>query len=348
MNANSQLTGYANIGYQFVPIGNPSNPGDTYNNGLGAVPYLYNIGQNDVTVSQYCTFLNAVAASDPAVGGLYYPSMLNGTTGIVQNGSYGSYTYYMEVNGSTAQASISSIINLPINFVSWFSAARLANWMQNGQPIGLGEVAGSTETGSYNLVGATTPVARTPGATYYLPSENEWFKAAFYNPNLNGGAGGYWVYATQSNGVPTNVASTGTSVGNQANYWINPNYSTSQSGAASSAPFYLTAVGNFSLSPSYYDTFDQNGDVFQWTDLLFTDTSLAGYRGGGWDSSGSSLQSYHGDNGQIASDTVSDTGIRLVMVPEPSAMASVMVAGGLLLARRKRAKGLQAICFRAD
>ena len=42
-------------------------------------------------------------------------------------------------------------------------------------------------------------------ATYFIPSENEYYKAAYYDPTLNGGAGGYWLYPTKSNTTPINT-----------------------------------------------------------------------------------------------------------------------------------------------
>jgi len=52
---------------------------------------------------------------------------------------------------------------------------------------------------------------RNSNAYYFLPSEDEWYKAAYYDPNANGGAGGYWNYATGSDSAPTAVASGTTS-----------------------------------------------------------------------------------------------------------------------------------------
>ena len=89
--------------------------------------------------------------------------------------------------------------NRPITYVSWFDAARFANWMTNGQG------SGSTEDGAYTLNGATTgnAVAVNPGAAFYIPTENEWFKAAYYSPNYGGvGVPGYYFCATQSDTPP--------------------------------------------------------------------------------------------------------------------------------------------------
>ncbi len=86
---------------------------------------------------------------------------------------------------------------------------RFCNWMANGQPIGA-EGNGTTETGSYTLSGAVSQSAlmaimRNPGATWVIPSEDEWYKAAYYDPDANGGAGGYWDYATRTDALPSIV-----------------------------------------------------------------------------------------------------------------------------------------------
>ena len=94
-------------------------------------------------------------------------------------------------------------VNKPINFVNFFDALRLANWVNNGQG------SADTETGAYTLLGGTavpsnaTTVTRNSGATWFLPSENEWYKAAYYDPlcrtAAEGGPAGddhYWLYVT--------------------------------------------------------------------------------------------------------------------------------------------------------
>ena len=80
---------------------------------------------------------------------------------------------------------------------------RFCNWLQNGQPVypedTLGEVASSTESGAYSINGAISntammAVTRNPGAAFFLPSENEWYKAAYYKGG--GTNAGYWTYPT--------------------------------------------------------------------------------------------------------------------------------------------------------
>ncbi|HSI10504.1 MAG TPA: SUMF1/EgtB/PvdO family nonheme iron enzyme [Chthoniobacter sp.] len=328
----------ADIGYQFVSVGNPGNANDTVTasdgSGLsfGGVSYTYAIGTYDVTLNQYAAFLNAVAQADPY--SLYNANMaaeLN-IEGIIQTGSSGSYSY--SVIGSGLR---------PVTWVSWFDAARMANWMQNGQPTGLGEVAGSTEQGAYTLNGATSGViSKNGGAVVWIPTESEWYKAAYYDPSKGGpGVGGYWTYATRSNTAPGNVVGSGT---NQANYFTDQGsnvYAVSQSGSYSSSQNYLTDVGVFGPnSSSAYGTYDQSGDVFQWVDGVQIDGSTRELRGGSWAGHSSQLQSSFRAFQPNPVPEASTFGFRLATVPEPTVTVSLVFAGGLLLARRKRPSAL--------
>jgi formylglycine-generating enzyme required for sulfatase activity len=155
-------------------VGNPGNRADTEvmidgTTGYGSVPYAYNIGTYEVTNAQYAEFLNAKAAADPL--GLN-ASMGSGVGGIARSGGSGGYTY----------STFAFHEDKPVEYVSYFDALRFANWLNNGQG------AGDTETGAYTLLGGTatpsngTTVTRNAGATIVLTSENEWYKAAYYDP----------------------------------------------------------------------------------------------------------------------------------------------------------------------
>jgi sulfatase modifying factor 1 len=155
-----------------VPVGNPGNAADPATGSLyGAVGYSYNIGTYDVTNAQYAAFLNAKAASDPLV--LYDPRMgSNLRGGITQGGVSGSFVYTTKPN----------MDNKPVNYVNLYDTLRFANWLNNGQGNG------STETGAYTLSGGTaipsnaTSITLNADATWFLPSEDEWYKAAYYDP----------------------------------------------------------------------------------------------------------------------------------------------------------------------
>ncbi len=174
------------ITIDWVTVGDPGNAADT--TGYGAVADSFQIMKFEFQNSQYAAFLNAVAATDPY--SLYSGAMgSNARGGITRSGSSGSYTYAVKANMG----------DKPVNYVSWFDAARVANWLQNGQG------SGDTETGAYTLNGATTgnAVAVNPGALYFLPTEDQWYKAAYYKGG--GTNAGYWDYATQSDTAPRTV-----------------------------------------------------------------------------------------------------------------------------------------------
>ena len=138
--------------------------------------YNYNIGTYDVTNSQYVEFLNSNVpdgeTADPLA--LYNSNMSNAT--------YGGITYNSGAASGSKYSVISGKGDNPVNYVTFYDTLRFANWLDNGQ------VPGSTETGAYTLLGGTpTPsnansITRNAGATVFLPSENEWYKAAYYNP----------------------------------------------------------------------------------------------------------------------------------------------------------------------
>ncbi len=322
----------ADINYQFVTVGNPGNTPDTAvmvqdgTTGYGAVNYTYDIGKYDVTLNQYATFLNAVATSDPF--GLYNPEMatIPNIAGISRNGLEGGYTYSVIGDGQR-----------PVTYVNWFAAARFANWLENGQPFGLGEVAASTEKGAYNLNGATAGIFfRNPDATYWIPSENEWYKAAFYDPTLNAGSGGYWTYATRSNSLPGNVVG---NLPNQANFPLQIGttqyiMSVTQSTYYDFGTNYLSPVGAFTDSASYYGTFDQAGDVYQWNDGVINSQGR-GLRGGAWNNTYDGMESTYRANG-APYDTGNNIGFRIATVPEPSLPALTSVGLAVLATMRLR------------
>jgi sulfatase modifying factor 1 len=302
---------------------------------LGAVAETYQIGKTEVTIGQYAEFLNAVAATDTY--SLYNANM--GTNpnvrGITQLGSPGSYTY--TIFGSA---------NRPITYISWGDAARFANWMHNNQPTGA-QNASTTEAGAYPLNGAISnaalnAVTRNPGAKWFLPTEDEWFKAAFHKND--GVTGNYWDYATSTDAQPNSDQPPGdisiqTNVGNfrfddsLAN-GINDGYAVTGSTVYSGALNYLTDAGAYTMSPSPYGTFDQAGNVREWNETLIS--SARGFRGGSWDVSLSALisTSQGSDNPE---NEIAFRGFRLAASPVPEPSTYLLGAfGGLLWLVRKQ------------
>ncbi len=325
----------ATITIDMVTVGNPGNANDTGGTNNGAVAYSYQIGKYDVTIGQYTEFLNAADPNGENPNGIYNASMatnLNIAGISYTSGASAGSKYAVISNGGDSS-------NRPITHVSWFDAARFANWMTNGQG------SGSTETGAYTLNGKTTgkAVAANPGAAFRLPTNDEWYKAAYFSPNYGGpSVPGYYDYATQSDSPPGNIVVSGT---NQANYAPGGVYSVTQSGYNSNQN-YLTDVGAFSSSGSFYGTFDQSGNVYQWNDLdgLASSGSFRGLRGGDYNDSNPFYLSSSVSISSAPSNEFDYVGFRLaspVAVPEPSTW--VMAAGGLACAgwgawRRRRAR----------
>jgi formylglycine-generating enzyme required for sulfatase activity len=324
----------APITIDMVTVGNPGNANDTGGTFNGAVNYEYQIGKYDVTIGQYTEFLNAVDPNGENPNGIYNSWMATylSTAGIsyTSGASAGSKYAAIKIGGASG--------NRPITYVSWFDAARFANWMTNGQGNG------STETGAYTLNGKTTgkAVAANPGAAFRLPTNDEWYKAAYYSPNYGGvGVPGYFDYATQSDTAPGNTIGSGA---NQANYAPGGVYSVTQSGYNSNQG-YLTDVGAFSSSGSFYGTFDQSGNVYQWNDLdgLASSGSFRGWRGGDYNDSNPFYLSSSVSLSAAPSYEVEHVGFRLaspVAVPEPStyamALASLACGGWQMYRRRRR------------
>jgi sulfatase modifying factor 1 len=256
---------------EMVKVGNAGNGTDAGNASeasvYGAVPYEYSIGKYEVTLAQYTAFLNAVAATD--AHNLYNASMATdlNSAGIAQSGSPGSFTYAVIGTGTR-----------PVTYVSWFDAARFCNWLHNGRPSGAQD-ATTTENGAYPLNGATSgglTITRNPGAKYWIPSEDEWYKAAYHQPSGQGGDGdNYWLYPTGSNAIPGNTIG---SSANHANFFTSV-FSVTQSGSYDVNQNYLTVVGSYPGTAGFYGTFDQGGNAWEWNDAVISGT-FRGLRGG--------------------------------------------------------------------
>ena len=308
----------------WVTVGNPGNARDTRYGTFprfGAVAYTFNIGKFEVTAGQYTAFLNAVAKTDTY--GLYDAKMADTAIGsfgcnIKRTGSSGAYDYSVDADWA----------NRPVNFVSWGDAARFANWLTNGQSTGA-QNGSTTEDGSYYLNGAITDadllaVTRKANAKYVIPTEDEWYKAAYHKND--GVTGNYFDYPTGSNSVPNNDLIS-PDPGNTANF--NANW---PDDLTIGSPYYRTEVGEFENSESPYGTFDQGGNVWEFNEAIII--SYRGLRGGPFSNVDDYMHaairnSYGSTSGHDA------IGFRVSEVPEPATL-SLLALGGLLALRRRR------------
>jgi hypothetical protein len=250
---------------------------------IGAMNFL--IGNNEVTLNQYVEFLNSVGRSDP--NHLYNPLMQG--SGMMRAGQSGYYSYTVDNEFSS----------YPVCYVSWFDVARFANWLANGKPTG-SQGPTTTENGAYNLASSNiirnviNPNTGQP-PRFWLLNEAEWYASAY----LKSDGSALWIYPTQSNIAPD---STGSNPANFANF----------GGVFGET----TPVGFFNQSPGPFGTFDQAGNVREWTETL--DTSSGSLkriiRGGSWADPADSMRA---DESHVAGPNLEDdkTGFRIGGAP---------------------------------
>ncbi len=308
----------AAVTIQTSPVGYAGNATDPATGSLyGAVPYIYNIGTFDVTSAQYAEFLNAKAAtSDPYElwAPVMAPSQNSGVGGIVRTGSgFGPYSYSVQAGYA----------NKPAVGVSWYDAVRFVNWMQNGQGGGDTESGTYTITGGGHQSGTVTVPSAAQRATWaaagqfhwLLPSENEWYKAAYYNGNTNT----YYAYPFQSNTQPTAAAPSGAPDTGDFALTLGTPPAYNSDGFNSD----LTDVGSYTNSLSPFGSYDMGGDLQQWNDTdILGDGSERGLRGGDWVNGSGSSSSVSRAGASPFDDFSADVGFRLasVGVPEPASI----------------------------
>lgn len=295
----------------FVTVSNAGNIPDPFTGGLyGAVSYDYAISKYDITIQQYVDFLNDVAdlPENPSIEALYDTDMQKFSKVIEQtifrtgSGVAGDEYIYTVASPSSA--------NDPVVFVSWNQAARFVNYLHNGATKGA-----STEAGAYDFINGGAIPVKSPDAKFWIPSENEWYKAAYFNPV----DGAYTKYATQTNALPAKAPPVGdlTFLTNSVNYQ-----------GAMPELNKLTPVGAYTFTDSAYGTYDQSGLVWQWTDTTIG-TMEVGFnkivRGGSWSYGIAAIESSTrrdypiGDTQDAGAYKDDDTGFRIATLASNAA-----------------------------
>jgi formylglycine-generating enzyme required for sulfatase activity len=278
----------------FVTIGNPGNAADTTGNPnpAGAVAYTYNLGKYEVSRDM-----------------------------ITKANSAGSLGITMADLGARG----GNGVNRPATGVSWYEAAKYVNWLNTSTGNtaaykfdggGTFQLWSSTDAGysSNNLF-------RNSLAKYWLPSRDEWYKAAYGNLN------GTWNnYPTGSDSAPTAVA--GGTAANTAVY------------QGQTSPADITSAGGLSA----YETMAQGGNVWEWMESAYDGSNdiaddFRELRGGAYYySSSNDLNATLTSRYSIPAEGFSfDFGFRVASVPEPSALSLLAIGlGGLALVRRRK------------
>jgi formylglycine-generating enzyme required for sulfatase activity len=314
----------------FATVGNPGNLANF--NGWGAVPETFTISKFETTNTQFAEFLNRVDAAGTNPNGVYTSLMGSDTIGgITFNAAAGSGSKYaVKAGAPDGSPAGTSYATMPVAFVTWFTAARFANWLQNGQQAN----AASMEDGTYTLANQTSgeiPARQSgAGSRVALPSRDEWYKAAFYN------GAGYRLWPCTTNDTPTNTVvdlfrPCAANFGGAATPTVGP-----------------INVGSYTNSASSYGLYDMLGNVTEYTDTGGTsaDAGKAQVFGGSWATPPEDLHVWNSAAPPVfrsSSAATSQIGFRVAVVqavPEPSA-AAVVAAGvvGLAAWRARRRRG---------
>jgi hypothetical protein len=238
----------------FISIADTSNASNV--DGYGEVSSSYFISKYPVTNSEYVEFLNSQAT--------YQQSLWSSNMDI--NNSAGVYS------------SFAGMGNVPVTNITWERAAKYCNWLHSGKA---NSFVLNDNTASYTGV----YLDKNPLATYYIPTENEWYKAAYYDPNKGGqGIPGYWNYATSSDNPPNSLIKTLTSVNDICIVTLNNSHvkvflSTdkglfSKQYADFSVSSLLTAIQDISFQ-------DSNFNQGSWTQIFNNKSTFVNYQGNG-------------------------------------------------------------------
>ncbi|MHB9070219.1 MAG: formylglycine-generating enzyme family protein [Sedimentisphaerales bacterium] len=269
------------IDIDFVTIGNAGNDADTQimitdgTSGYGAVNYNYRIGKYEVTNAQWNAFTAAVGAPTGNDGGYSYPPPIGDQQ--------------------------------PTHNVSWYETLQFCNYLTSGDKSQGAYLFSGNNTNPGDFLGVDRAAAQTTYSTIYvIPTENEWYKAAYFKPDGNG----YSLYANGTDTAPE--------AGVQSNY--------------NSA---IGATWNINNGIQEQNgTFDMMGNVWEWNETIIG--PYRGLRGGAYYCyaiDGTLASSYRNALGNPGFEGC-DLGFRIASIPEPCSLLLIGL-GGLILRKRQ-------------
>ena len=269
-------------------VSDPFNEGDVFNAYKGRVKYNFEISKYELTNAEYARFLSSCCRyADPYH--LYNRNMSTGAVGGIIKDSLdtGEYVYYPKQGWERK----------PVTYVSYYDLCRYANWLHFGCPDNgvseLGTTEGTKKMGAYDtrffsdvINGIRKPykkmIKRNRSAKYFIPNDNEWYKAAYYDPTIDCQYK-YHLYPTGSE-YPNS---------SNANFMINDSLCVGP-------PFFVCDVNMYEESKTYYGTVNQGGNVWEWIeDWQWGQVGSLSLRGGSFSYTEFGLSSVNIDAGGL-------------------------------------------------
>lgn len=187
--------------HRWAVIGSPGNapnqyveqPGGTVRS-RGGVAYEYAITRTEITASQWNEFVQA------------YTPFINPASRFDSRFFSDRFRPIFLPNNQVRYEMIPAAAEYPVE-IGWRYAARYCNWLHNGKV----NEAWAFENGAYDtstfgdVAGGyfTDQVAHNPDAKFWIPTIDEWYKAAYFDPSKNGqNQPVYWLYPTTSDTAP--------------------------------------------------------------------------------------------------------------------------------------------------
>ncbi len=279
--------------------------------GRGSVGYEYSIGRFEITTAQWAEFMNA-AFDRPAS---------EWTPHVSPPSRWGGVAATPTAPGGLRWTVPAGNEMLPVGGISWRTAAIYCNWLSNGKSTDVS----AFRSGAYDVAtfldngnGFSDQVTHSANAQYWIPTWDEWIKAAHYDPNRFGpGQPGYWI-ASNTLG---HLASAGPPGVGEANYgFVSPNPS-------------LIPLGAYPGVTSAWGLLDTAGGTSEWTEQVFFSLGQPAERGYEGSYFGSLGNAAIGDSiytplgSSMPGSVASNFGFRLASsVPAP---ATCLIVGGL-------------------
>ena len=257
---NDNAIAQPSFGHDFVTVGAAGNaaysgqdlsPGGLVT-GRGSVNYDFRIARTEITTAQWLEFVNTFANTDEAVLPVRAGRTMRASTLVW--GATISGTGVGEPLSFALRSDLPDAAQRPVSGMSWEGAAMYCNWLHHGKStdpalLWSGAYDATTWTLTYD---GNVPVPhhgdRLAGAQFWMPSLDEWLKASYYDPILNNGAGGWWLYANSSNQPPTpGLPGIGQTSASLTNGWELP-------------------VGAYPSETSPWGLLDASGSRKEWTD----------------------------------------------------------------------------------